>query len=158
MNRIGILLFVLLGLGFMSCEPTAQEMIIGKWKYSRLVKNGKPFLSNDPVEARRIIDKLVSENLDYMKDVAKFRDNAENEMEQRLNVFLEFKSDSTVAIITKTSGADLVENWKYSINEESKNIVIESGERKIQYVYQLDKDKLKLSEGPLKIELEKVEQ
>jgi hypothetical protein len=37
-------------------------------------------------------------------------------------------------------------------------MVIESGERKIQYVYNLEKDKLKLSDGPLKIELEKVEQ
>jgi hypothetical protein len=158
MNKIGILLFVMMGLGFMACEPAAQEMIVGKWKYSRLVKNGKAFLSNDPAESKRIIDKLVSENQDYVKDVAKFRENAEEEMEQRLNVFLEFKSDSTLSIITKTSGADLVENWKYSINEETKNMVIESGERKIQYVYNLEKDKLKLSDGPLKIELEKVEQ
>lgn len=141
----------------LACEPTTQELIIGKWKYSRLEKNGKVFLSSDPEEARRIIDKLVDQNFEYTKDVAKFRENAMEEMDQRLDVYLEFKADSTVDILTGASGENGMETWKYSINEESKNILLESGSRKIQYVYKLEKDVLKLTETSLKIELKKMD-
>ena len=157
--KMRLFLFVAIATLLVACEPTEKELIIGKWKYSRLEKRGKAFLSADQAEAKRIIDRHVLDNMEYIKDVAKFRENAMEEMAQRLNVYLDFTTDSTVAIIDQSSGQPFSETWKYSMNEDAHNLTLESSGRRIQYIYKLENGVLELTEGTasggLKIQLKK---
>ena len=154
-TKMKYLLLFLVATVFVACEPSTQELIAGKWKYARLEQDGKPFLSSDPVEAKRIIDRHVSENLEYIKIVAKFRENAMNEMEQRLKVYFEFKSDSILTITDESMGQPMVEEWKYQIDEEKHVLTLKADTRKLEYAFKVKDDVLEFVDGTLKIELKK---
>lgn len=140
------------------CEQTDAERLPGKWKYARMENEGKVILSDDRNEAGQIIDKHVLENMDYIRDVSKFRDNAEKEMEQRLNVFFEFGEDSSVTISDLSSGESMVEKWKYTLDEEKHEMTLSATGNKQVYKYQLKKDELTLRSDSQKITLKRAKE
>ncbi len=76
MRKTFILFISIVAVFFVSCEDEQNQVIVGKWKYARLEKNGTLFLSDDPIERTQIIDKHVRENEEFIKDIPKFRKNA----------------------------------------------------------------------------------
>ena len=150
-------LFSLLVLMLSACSGNNENLLVGKWKYYRLEKNGTVFLSDDTSERRKIIDKHLNENDRFIKDVFKFRENAEKEMDTRLDVFFELKADSTAIISDFTQGADIQE-WQYLVDEDAKTISFVSGSTNFSYRFKLENDLLTFEDKKekLKITLMKV--
>lgn len=153
--RLVLLLVVFAGL-FSACKPSESELLLGKWKYSKMSQNGRMFLSDDRAEANRIIDKHVEQNREFTKDVEKFRRNAEEEMDIQLSIEVEIKADSSFVITDSRQGTPSSETWKYTVDEEAKQLILKSGSKIVTYVYTLKDDRLILNDNSLKIELSKV--
>ena len=151
-------LFSLLMLVLAACSGTDENALVGKWKYYRLEKNGTVFLSDDTSERRRIIDKHLNENAEFVKDVFKFRENAEKEMDTRLDVSFELKADSTAIVSDFSQGAD-IQNWKYVVDNDTKTISFITDDRTFNYDFKLEGDKLTFVDkaNKLKITLRKQE-
>lgn len=152
-------LFSLLVLVLGGCSGSDENPLVGKWKYYRLEKDGTVFLSDDTSERRKIIDKHLNENDRFIKDVFKFRENAEKEMDTRLDVHFELKADSTAIISDFTQGAD-IQNWDYTVDEDAKTISFVTDDRTFQYDFKLERDMLTFvdKQNRLKITLKKEEE
>lgn len=148
--------FVLIALA--SCTGSNENPLVGKWKYYRLEKDGTVFLSDETAERRRIIDKHLNENDEFIKDVFKFRENAEKEMDTRLDVFFDLKADSTAIVSDFTQGAD-IQNWEYLVDNDAKKISFVTGDRTLTYTFKLERDMLTFEDkaNRLKITLKKQE-
>jgi hypothetical protein len=150
---LAFLFFALLG-----CSSTSDyKLIEGNWKLTRFQQGKNVLLSADRVEERKIIDKHVAENYDNIKNVPKFRANAEKEMDSRLSVFMQFNADSTLINTDISSGIPDVQQWKYLLDEEKHQLTINlSGSERI-YKYKMQEDKLILTEKDMTITFQKQE-
>ena len=143
---------ILLFIGAIGCTSTSDyELIEGNWKFIRFQQGKKTLLSADPAEERKIIDKHIAELYDNIKDVRKFRDNAEKEMDNRLNVFMQFNADSTLINTDLSTGIPDVQQWKYELNPENQQLTIDASGTMRVYKYKIEADKLVLTEKDMVI-------
>ncbi len=143
---------ILLFIGAIGCTSTSDyELIEGNWKFIRFQQGKKTLLSSDPVEERKIIDKHVAELYDNIKDVRKFRDNAEKEMDSRLSVYMQFNADSTLINTDISTGIPDVQQWKYELDTENHQLTIDASGTMRVYTYKIEADKLVLTEKDMTI-------
>jgi hypothetical protein len=143
---------IFLFIGAIGCTSTSDyELIEGNWKFIRFQQGKKILLSADPVEERKIIDKHIAELYDNIKDVRKFRDNAEKEMDSRLSVFMQFNADSTLINTDISTGVPDVQQWKYELDPENHQLTIDASGTMRVYTYKIEADKLVLTEKDMTI-------
>lgn len=143
---------IFLFFGAVGCTTTSDyELIEGNWKFVRFQQEKKLLLSDDPLEESQIIDKHVAENYDYIKNVQKFRENAVKEMDSRLSVYMEFHKDSTLINTDISAGAPDVQQWRYELDNEKKQLTIDAQGTIRVYKYKLVEDKLVLTEKDMTI-------
>ncbi len=138
-----------------ACSKPDSEAIIGKWKFSRMEQNNVILLSTDKAEEKQIVDRFVKKNKDLFETTkmteAKFRENVKVEISNMLNVYFEFRKDSTILVENNHPNVHSTDTWKYTVNEEKKEMTVEEPNRKIVYKYELEDGKL-----TLKTEKEKI--
>lgn len=146
--------FVLLIL-LSACSKPDNEAIIGKWKFSRMEQNKVVLLSTDKAEEKKIVDRFVKQNKDLFKTTkmteSKFRKNVQAEISNMLNVYFEFKTDSTILVENNHPNVRSTDTWKYTVNEKKKEMTVKETSREIVYKYELEDGKLTLKTANEKI-------
>lgn len=155
-----LLFLALVFVGF-SCTKPDSELLQGKWQFSKISSNGVTMVSDNPKEQKVIIDKAVKEMKDKLPLMnmteASYRAAMKQDIDLMLKVTFEFLMDSTLIVSNNVPQKLNESRWTYKLDSNNKELTIDEQNRTIVYNYQLNDNRLIISEKKDKIEFVKAE-
>ncbi len=144
-----------------SCGKTDTEAIKGEWKVESVYMKGKLSFSTDKSKTKEIVDNIVAMQKEMFKDMMS-EDQLRKMVEEQIAKDMKDSKESKFTFndkeltISGMSGGKKEEALKYTINEKTKTLTINSPkDPKVEMKYAFDGDKLKLTSEQIGFDLVK---
>jgi hypothetical protein len=141
---------MLIPLIFCACGKSDNEVVIGEWRFSKMVANGELVVSDDSSEQQKIVENALNDMRDQLKEMnqseEEYTRKLKRDMALMLGVTFQFTQDSTVFIKSNTVKSSKRTTWRYRMEEPKKQLIIYEPERTVIYSYSLHDNLLTLSD------------